>query len=142
MIKTQYFSLQELVHPDIFKARGERAWELLQVPAILTLDQLRTTFGPLVVNTWHSEKLQKLVGGKVRVSSGLRPFNDDTGAKFSQHKFGNAFDCLALNYSAEEMRKYVLANADEFPYLTAIEDGVSWFHFDCRNCKRITVFKP
>lgn len=140
MIKSSYFKIQDLVHPDIHKARGERAWELIRQDAIVSLDALWQKFGPFVVNTWNDKTKSAKYG--VRKSSGLRPFNDGTGALYSMHKFGGAFDCLFEKITAEEVRKYVLANKDEFPYITAIENNVSWFHFDVRNVTPIMAFNP
>lgn len=140
MYKTKYFSLQELVHPEIYAARGERAWELLNPGMLKTLDALRDKFGPMVINTWHSPKLIAAYG--FRDDSGMRPFDAQEGAPWSAHKFGLAADCIFTKTTAEEVRKYVKANRHEFPYITAIENKVSWFHFDCRNVHPIMEFNP
>lgn len=140
MYKTKHFELRELVHPAIYRDRGERAWELLREDFLRCTDALREKFGPMILNTWHSDTLVKAYG--LRDSACLRPFDDPDGARYSMHKFGGAGDALFLNITAEEARKYVLSHPDEFPFINAIESGVRWFHYDGRNCKRITVFKP
>lgn len=145
MVTTKYFKLQELVHPSIYLEYGEKCWEFLQVPALLSLDQLREAFGPLIINTWHEPKLQAAWG--LRQFSGLRPFDSKIGAEYSQHKLGGAFDIMPINHTADQMRDYVLANRDEFPYITTVEvpsatKPMNWFHFDVRNTKPIKTFTP
>ncbi len=126
--RPKHFILQELVGPAIYKARGERAWELLQVPLLVTLDQLREKFGSTTVNNWHA--------GGAYSESGLRDFDTATGAKWSMHKFGGAADCKFKGVTPAEVGAYILAHQDEFPQLTTIEDPrdtPSWTHVDCRN---------
>lgn len=133
--KPAHFKLQELVPPDVYQALGERAWELLDLRALVTLDHLREALGPITVNNWHA-------GGNYK-ESGLRSPATSTGAKYSQHKFGRAFDCKFNGVTPHEARDYVLRNADRFPYLTTIENPdatPTWFHFDVRNHQRNGVW--
>lgn len=126
-MRPKWFRLEELVYPEIFKARGEACWELLDSRALVTLDALRDKFGPTTVNNWHADGQYK--------ESGLRSFDTTTGAKYSQHRFGRAFDCKFRHATPEEVQAYVLSHRDEFPLLTTIEnaaDTVTWLHFDCR----------
>lgn len=134
-MKPKNFILQELVAPELYKARGERAWELLDPRALVTLQQLRDTFGPCTVNNWH-------VGGSY-TESGLRAFGSTTGAAYSQHKFGRAFDCKFKNVTPAEVSRYVLARASAFPYITVIENVAytpTWFHFDTRFHERTGIW--
>lgn len=122
------FVIQEFVPPDVYEALGERCWELIDPRATLTAQQLRDKFGVLTINNWHT-------GGSYH-ESGLRSPLTTTGAKFSQHKFGRAFDCKFKNVTPHEVAEYVLLRASEFPYLTTIENPEatpSWLHFDVRS---------
>lgn len=137
--RPKHFRLEELVDPHIYQARGARAWELLRPDALISLDLLRMRFGPLIVNDWH--------GGGRYSESGLRRFDTDTGAKWSMHKYGAAFDCKFVQVSSQEVHAYVLANADEFPQITVLEDIAAtptWLHFDVRisNREGIWVVNP
>lgn len=141
----KYFDIRELVSEAAYKARDERCWQLLDTGMLITLDQLRERFGPAVVNTWHSLALQNAYG--FRSQSGLRDVTfydtaEDYIKSHSQHKYGRGADVLFRNYSAEEVRKEVLSNPKDFPFLKAVELGVNWFHFDTRNCTPIFTFKP
>lgn len=126
-MKPKNFILQELVDPETYEARGERAWELLDPRALITLQTLRDALGPCVVNDWNS-------GGSFK-QSGLRDFSSSVGAKFSQHKYGRAFDCKFSHFKPLEVLTYVQAHRGDFPYLTVVEDTnatPTWFHFDVR----------
>jgi hypothetical protein len=138
-VRPKSFLLEELVDPAIHKARGERAWELLDPRALITLQALRDALGPCTVNSWHA-------GGGFK-ESGLRGFSTGTGAAYSQHKYGRAFDCKFRDALPAEALAYVQANRGKFPHLTVIEDvnyTPTWFHFDVRFTGRpdIWIVKP
>lgn len=122
------FEIRELVTPEVFAARGDAAWELLDPFALRTLQALRDKFGPLTVNNWH-------IGGTYK-ESGLRGMGSATGAVWSQHKFGRAFDCKFKTVSPQEAHDYILTHMSEFQYLTTLENPAAtptWTHFDVRN---------
>jgi len=137
--KPKYFDIEELVSPEIFSVRGQRAWELLDTYALVTLDQLRERFGKIRINDWHWDGQFKY--------SGLRPEGGTTGNWWSQHRFGRAFDCKPKDITPQEMHAAILATPDKFPHIRALEAIVatpSWVHFDCRNHERpgIWVVNP
>lgn len=151
MYTPNHFSIEELVPPAVHARWGDRAWMFLDDRMLMTIDQMRDAFGPMFINTWHSERLTNAWG--LRQHSGLRTIDfftqmyGDEGEKrfhqsFSQHKYGRAFDALFRDYTAEQVRSMVREVPSAFPYLTAIEDGVSWFHGDVRNVKSLMVFNP
>lgn len=126
--RTKYFRLVELVSRQIYEQRGDRAWELLQPAALRTLDLIREKFGRIVVNNWH-------VNGRYN-ESGLRAFTTGTGAEWSQHKYGGAFDCKFLDTSPADAYAYIREHPAEFPELTVLENiekTPTWLHFDVRN---------
>ena len=53
MYQCNHFAIHELVPPQVFEARGEKAWELLDERLLTTLDRLRTRFGPVTVNNYY-----------------------------------------------------------------------------------------
>lgn len=136
MYKCSHFRIQELVPPKVFEARGEKAWELIDERVLITLDRLRERYGPITVNNWHA--------GKEREWSGLRTPDSPYFSAASQHTFGRAADCIFHRTDAESVRHNLLADQDDpaFELITSIELGVSWFHFDVRNCDRIKAFHP
>lgn len=133
--RPRYFDLHELVCPEIFEARGQRAWELLDVYALITLDQLRERFGPMTVNDWYW-------GGQFKYS-GLRPFTGGVGAEYSQHRFGRAFDLKPKDTTPQEMFTYIVERQDKFPHLRVLENieaTPTWLHFDVRNHTRSGIW--
>lgn len=125
------FEIRELVAPEIYEARGERAWELLNPLSLMTLQTLRDELGPIIVNNWHN-------GGPYK-ESGLRLFSTGTGAVYSVHKYGGANDCKFLRCTPQEAYKFVLDNQQAFPYLTTLENiefTPTWMHYDTRNHNR------
>lgn len=129
--RPKHFVVQELVGPEMFAARGARAFELLRGEALATLDGLREKFGPVLVNNWHA-------GGTYK-ESGLRDFASTTGAKYSMHRYGGAFDCKFNGVKIRDAYEYVLAHPEEFPHLTTVENikaTPAWLHFDVRNHDR------
>jgi len=140
--RCKYFDILELIPPDLWehhKHEPHKLWLLFDVRALITLDRLRKVYGPLVINDWHR-------GGALTLR-GWRPANTSTGAVFSQHKFGRAFDLTPSSKSEatvdmirEDIRQdaallrqnpTVLNTIAE--YITCIEMGVPWIHFDTRN---------
>jgi len=136
MYKCKHFIIQELVDPDTYAKRGDRAWQLLDERALITLDKLRKRYGQMTVNNWK--------WGGDRKWSGLRTPESKWYSLYSQHTYGRAFDCLFADTTAEEVRQDILANPDDdtFKLIGSIELGVSWLHYDVRNCDRIFAFKP
>ncbi len=130
----KYFKPEELVPPDIFEKRGDKSIELIDERVLFTLDRLRETFGTCTVNNWS-------YGGPYS-QSGLRTSDSEDYSPTSQHTFGRAMDCKFKNVPAAQVREQVIENKILYPYITFIEDDVSWFHFDVRNCQRIILWSP
>ncbi len=62
MIRAKHFSIQEYVPRHIYELRGEKAWELIDPRLILLNDTIREFINsPMVINTWHSEGLVRLM---------------------------------------------------------------------------------
>lgn len=126
--RCKFFSIQELVHPNIHAKWGDRAWEFLDPRVLQSADQLREYFGPITINDWH-------VGGE-HVDSGLREFLSTTGAAFSQHKFGRALDLKFKNTTPIGVASVITAQPSRFPFITTLEDvskTITWLHIDVRN---------
>lgn len=137
--RPEHFKLQELVGPEFYTRWGERSWEWLQVPSLMTIDAIRKRYGAVTINTWAD-------GGQFH-ESGLRDFATATGAGYSQHKFGGAFDLKFGAIAPTEVFDELLAHPEYAPMLTTMEDAritKTWLHVDCRNHGRpgIWVVQP
>lgn len=137
----KHFELHELVDRATFEQWGPRGWALFNPDALEALDGLRDFFNvPIVVNNWWN-------GDGQNQYRGYRPENCPIGAKFSEHKKGNAFDCTIKGFNADVARQIIVDNQDD-PRLVKIqrlEDEVHWVHFDCATLpqgkERIYLFK-
>jgi len=136
MYKCNHFAIHELVPRNVFEDRGEKAWELLDDRLLITLDRLRERYGSMTVNNWY--------WGKDREWSGLRTKESPFYSPYSQHTFGRAADCLFFKTSVEQVRQDILSMPTDsaFELIGSVELGVSWLHFDIRNCDRIKAYHP
>ena len=124
----RHFELYEMLPKKIYEATmhlGNKRWEWFDDRMLMTSDFLRNTFGKMTMNDWYW-------GGNTQYR-GWRPFDCEIGAEWSQHKFARAGDSVFEKITALEVRKYVIAHPQAFHYITCIEMGVPWFHFDTRN---------
>lgn len=132
--KCEHFKIHELVPPQVYQDRGEKAWELFDERILMAIDDLRDSYGSITINNY-------MYGGD-REWSGLRTPDSPWYSPYSQHTFGRAVDCLFKDADVEEVRKAILAD-DQIPYLpdiTAVELDTSWLHIDCRNTEGIKTF--
>jgi hypothetical protein len=133
--RAKHFRLEELVDRAIFVERGDRAWWLLRPDALMMLDRLRDVFGVITVNDWAD--------GGSHTEAGLRLPMTLTGAKWSMHKYGGAFDPKFRDVTPAEVSARILARPVDFPLITTLEDvakTVTWLHFDVRNHSRAGIW--
>lgn len=133
MYQCTFFKIHELVPPQVYADRGERAWELLDDRLLISIDSMRKRYGKMTINNY-------VFGGK-REWSGLRTPNSPYYSAYSQHTFGRAADILFSSITAESVRQDMLNNLQLFPMITSLELDVSWVHIDTRNCNRIKTFR-
>ena len=132
MYVPKYLKLYEVLPKEFYNRmnyRGNKLWVMFNVRVLITADQLRERYGRITANDYK-------YGGNNQYR-GWRPFNCGVGALLSQHKFARALDCIFKNCTAEEIRVDILKKPDLFPFITCIEAGVSWLHFDVRNHDRV-----
>ena len=135
---TENFAVEELVHPDLLRILGVDRCKDYVHDLALGLQELRNTFGPLVVNNWHR--------GGTFVNSGLRIPTSQFGAKNSAHKFGHGADPKPTDISPQDMHRAILENQHAFPFITrmeAIEYTPTWVHVEIGSRRgEIYVFNP
>jgi len=124
MYKPIHFEIYELVPKEIYKKYTEEEilTRFFSIGMLKTIDQLRERFGELTINNWY--------WNGNRNASGLRVPGSEYYNYKSAHAHGKAFDIISVNYSAQEMRTYIMNNQGEFPYIARIEDNVKWLHID------------
>lgn len=131
-----------LTASEVVPAGFELYWRILIDPRVLiTADQIRDFFGvPLMANhdTLHYRGWRPYAWILAEKSAGRRP------AEMSQHLFGRALDCDLKGIPAETVRREIISHRDRFPYLTTLENGVGWVHFDVRytGMDKILIVNP
>lgn len=140
MYKCKYFSIRELVNPEILKEVSENTlWILFDESLLRGADAIREIYGAITINSgsW--------------VDCGLRKIDSKNSAKWSAHKFARALDLhiVALdkkyaNNKAEKVKAYNKVRKDlmanpKFDCLNfeqnskANPDGITWLHIDTFN---------
>lgn len=103
-------------------------WSFFDDRMLITADRIREYYDrKMIVNTWW--------WGGEKEYRGFRSPGIDVGAKWSQHRFGRALDSIILDLDMEGVINQILNNPFDlaFKYITALELGVQWLHFDVRN---------
>jgi len=134
MYKCKHFNIWELVPKQVYHDRGDKAWALLDVNMLMTIDFLRERFGKITINDWYWNGRNQW--------RGLRTSDSPYYSKYSQHSFGRAFDLIFHETTAEKVRQDIKDNPNLFGYrsITSYEEGTSWLHIDNRNTQRLLTF--
>ena len=136
----RFFQLYELVDKSTFYAQGEEAWKLLTPDLLYSLDGLRDFLGrPVSVNNWWNN-----TSTHSRQYCGYRPPECTIGAKFSQHKLGNAADCHIKGADYDKLRLHIMENKNDerLIKIMRMEADVPWLHIDMKPAEnRIRIFK-
>jgi len=157
MYVPKHFRLEEFLPEREFRRWGHqygaRLWELIDSRVVRTAEMLRERYGPAYLNTWWSPNLIDAYGR--HEFRGWRPYDCKVGSELSQHKWGRAADMVFRDVFAEEIRRSLLQGGEDpigdsgapwFRFITCVEEGVSWLHFDVRNWNReangIKVVRP
>jgi hypothetical protein len=133
----EHFSCFEVFPPELIAIYGKedlkRIWFFMNPLVLITIDRLRGRYGPALMNTYNF-KDEILLKYGVHHYRGWRSKDCHVGAKYSQHKMGNAADIVFVNVNAETVRADILNRPYDrvFENITCIEMGVSWLHFDVR----------
>lgn len=144
--RPKHFTLAQLVDPHFLTTPEDEVWAMLDENALRAIDALRDKFGPLLIN------------GRGYTESGLRRPDTKTGAKFSQHKMGKAFDIKPGDYhvTVRKMYNWIIANqSDAYAmgirrvegYAYTSRGSVPWLHIDSKDTgkewvNRIQIVKP
>lgn len=137
--KPKYFSLKELVAPELIKKIPEwKLWLIFDERLLRCADLIREKYGKCTIN----------VSGLT--DCGLRDFTTDTGASISAHKFGRGLDLHISEIEtkaqgikdAVERKKWKTKEYDKvreelmadsrFDVLN-FEIDISWLHIDTYN---------
>jgi len=144
----EYFDLQELACPHIFKKFGKVTWQFFDPRLLKTLDWLRESLNkPIFVNSWQ-------IGGKFTqrgfrcIQCALVKTAYTQGRVYvSPHMEGQGADFDVKGMTATEVRLWLGKNEDRLPYPIRLEKNVDWVHLDVRDAttkpdQKIVYFNP
>jgi len=132
----KYFQPYELVPRatyELLKDKPWRIWQLFDPRTLQVGDLIRIRYGKMVANTWYWNGVCQY--------RGWRPPGCSVGTEYSQHCFGRAEDLVPVQCTAEEIRQDII-KGNAFHWITCIEEGIPWLHFDTRNYKGLLIVKP
>lgn len=141
MYRPKYYTIKELVNPDLLKKIGEEtAWKMFDDRLLRAADQIREKYGACTVNA------------NGLTDCGLRDPNSTTGAKYSMHKIGRALDLHIRSIELEtagnkpaktkaynRIREQLLLDP-KFDVLN-FEANIHWLHIDTGN-RKTRLFNP
>lgn len=138
----KYFAINELVGGRTYRVHHERAWRFLDYRLLYSLLIVREGIGkPITVNNGRLQQrglrtiAQQLVKNKVYQNK----------LYVSAHLFGKAVDFDVKGMTAKQVRNWIVANKDLFPFKIRLEDNVSWVHMDViweKKNSKVYLFKP
>lgn len=134
-MKSKYFKLHEFLPKELYEKYGERGWRYVDERLIITMDILKEHFnlGTIQINNYY-------FGGD-REHSSIRTPSSPYYSVGSMHTYARAIDFVCSDYSAQEVRNYIIGHPHVFKYVRGLELGVSWVHLDIRNEDELVLFR-
>lgn len=137
-----YFIIQELVGKYTYNKYGEDSWQFLDKDALHCLLIIRKGIGkPCTINNWHKGGKYQQRGLRTNLQQLFRGFFKRRKLYLSGHVLGKAFDLTFKDVSANEVRRWIVNNAELFPCKVRLErmykgKYITWTHFDTKHLKR------
>ena len=140
----QYFSIEEVVCPHIYKKFNTYAWNFFDPRLLDTVYFIRNKTGiPMVVNDWYNGGSLSQRGLRCNVCMLVREKTDLQKVYITPHYQGTGWDFNVKGQSAEDTRIWIEQHKLELPHPIRLESDVSWVHLDVRTNKEnglITYF--
>lgn len=140
-----YFSIKELVCPDVYKRFGERAWNFFDPRLLDTLLWIRKYMSlPIYVNNWDMGGQLTQRGLRCNLCQLVASKTKNGQLYMSAHQMGQAVDFDVKGWNAEAVRQLLNSVQAELPHKIRLESDVTWVHLDVRthNCpSNIYFFK-
>lgn len=137
-----YFIIQELVSPSVYKKYKNDSWQFLQTDALHCLLIIRKGVGDYcTINDWDNGGKYKESGLRDNLGSIFKSFFKKAILYLSGHVLGCGFDLKFKNTSAIDVREWIVKNADLFPCKIRLENlkngkPITWTHFDTKHLDR------
>lgn len=143
--KPDYFTLDELVCPDVYNHFGAAAWQFFDSRLLITIDVIRQKLGrPMFVNDWQVHGTFTQSGFRCLKCGIVKDAIIKDQLYCSPHMRGQAVDFHVQGMTGEEVRQWIIKYGNLWPYPIRLEDGVSWVHLDTVDAEqgKVYLFKP
>ena len=133
-MKNYWQDIRELVDHQTFLTLGQKAWQLIDMRLLETLNQIKDAYGyTMVINTWFMQDWQRF--GEMREFSCFRPNTSTVGKPDGAHYRGMGVDILFFDaggnlINSDTIRQKLMADCAKFPWIRCLEIGISWVHID------------
>ena len=144
--RPQYFDLEELACPHIYKKFGVICWQFFDEKLLITIDWLRKSLNkPIFVNSWQIGGSYSQRGFRCIQCPLVKSAYTQGRVYVSPHMTGEAVDFDVRGMTATEVRLWLGKHEDKLPFPVRIEKSVNWVHLDTRDNfegRKITYFNP
>jgi hypothetical protein len=131
MIDSPFFDLSELICPHVYEKYGAKAWNFLDVRAVITINTFRDRIGkPVFINNWQEHGSFSQRGLRCPMCQIVKDYIAKDILYMSAHTLGKGFDFEVQGLLAEEVRQWIIKNQNWWPYPIRLERGVNWVHLD------------
>lgn len=134
-----YFRLEELVSRAVFTAYGNDSWAVFQTDTLHCLLIMREGINkPFSVNNWVWGGIYDERGFRENLCSICKDRTNNGILYTSGHVLGCAFDFTVKGMAPDEVRQWIVDNAELFPCKVRLENknkngvSITWIHFDTK----------
>ena len=126
-----FFSIDELVCEHVYDKYGAKAWMFFDTELLIMLDTIRDRIGkPIFVNDWQIHGRYSQRGLRCNQCDIVKKKTEAGILYMSAHCLGKAADFDVQGLLAEEVRQWIVKNANWWPYHIRLEADVDWVHLD------------
>ena len=137
-----FFDIKEVVCPEVFHKYGQTAWSFFDSRLLVTMESLRIRLNKQIfINNWDIKGQFSQRGFRCIQCSLVQDAVKNNVLYCSAHMTGQAYDFDVEGLVAEEVRQYIIKNANLWPYPIRLESDTSWCHLDTRGgISKVTLF--
>jgi hypothetical protein len=130
---SMFFCVEEFVDQTVFSKYGVRAWRFFDRRLLDNVLWIRMNLGmSMTINNWKWNGQFSQRGLRTNISPLVK---GKSGLYLSAHLRGGAIDFDAKEMTAQEVRDWLVDNADGLPHKTRVEETlngkkINWVHID------------
>jgi len=133
-----YFNIYELVDKATYNKFKDKAWGFFDYDTLLCLLIIREGLGrSMTINNWYWNGQFSQRGLRTNICSIVKKKTNSNSLYLSGHVLGKGFDFDVKGMTAEEVRMWIVDNADLFPCKVRLEHKysksgktINWVHLD------------